>query len=51
MRDQYTIEVFYRWQLGENLALTPDLQFILDPALNPNDDFLFIFGLRLRLAF
>ncbi|MHC4939395.1 MAG: carbohydrate porin [Planctomycetota bacterium] len=51
LRDQYTIEIFYRWQLGENLALTPDLQFILDPALNPDDDLLFIFGLRLRLAF
>ncbi|MHC4449704.1 MAG: carbohydrate porin [Planctomycetota bacterium] len=51
LRDQYTIEMFYRWQLGENLALTPGLQLIFDPALSPDDSFLFIVGLRLRCAF
>ena len=47
---QYTFEVFYRWQLGEQLAITPDIQLLLDPALNPDHDSLWIYGLRARLA-
>jgi len=48
--DQITTEVFYRYQLSKNLALTPDLQLIIDPAQNPNEDQLWIVGLRARLA-
>jgi len=49
--DQYGIEVFYRWQLAKEFALTPNVQFIKDPALNPDEDNLWLFGLRARLAF
>lgn len=42
-RDQYTVEAYYRLQLPEHLAITPDIQLIKDPALNPDDDFV---GLR-----
>jgi porin len=49
--DQYTAELFYRVQLAQNLAITPDVQLIIDPALNPNEDVLWIFGLRGRLTF
>jgi porin len=38
-------------QLAQNLAITPDVQLIIDPALNPDEDVLWIFGLRARLAF
>jgi porin len=31
--DQYTAELFYRLQLTQNLAITPDVQLIIDPAL------------------
>jgi porin len=48
---QYTAELFYRVQLGQNLAITPDVQLLIDPALNPDEDLLWIFGLRARLAF
>jgi porin len=48
--DQYTAEIFYRLQLAQNLALTPDFQLIIDPALNPEEDYLWLLGLRLRLA-
>ena len=48
--DQYTAEFFYRLQLFENFALTPDLQIIAEPALNPNEDVIFVFGLRARLT-
>lgn len=48
--DQYTAEVFYRLQLVQNLAITPDVQLIFNPALNPDEDTLWVFGLRARLA-
>lgn len=48
--DQYTAEIFYRFQLTQNLAITPDVQLIIDPALNPDESTIWIFGLRARLA-
>jgi porin len=49
--DQHTLEAFYRIQLWKELAITPDIQYIRNPALNPDDDKLWVFGLRARLAF
>lgn len=51
LRDQFTSELFYRIQLTQFLAVTPQLQFVADPALNPSNDFLTLFGLRLRTSF
>ena len=48
--DQYSFEVFYRFQLTEQLAITPDIQYLVDPALNPDEDKLWVVGLRARLA-
>ena len=48
--DQYTMELFYRWQLGQQLAITPDLQLLIDPANNPDPSQIWVFGLRARLA-
>lgn len=48
---QYTGEIFCRFQLTENLALTPDLQVILDPALNPTEDVRVVPGFRVRVTF
>ena len=48
--DQYTTELFWRYQLTRELAVTPSLQYIKDPALNPEEDNLWVFGLRLRVA-
>jgi len=50
LRDQFSAEAFYRFRLAENLALTPDLQWILHPALNPDVDSLWVFGIRARLS-
>jgi porin len=47
---QYTEELFYRLQFAQNLAITPSVQLIADPALNPDEDFIWIFGLRARLT-
>jgi len=49
--DQHTLEAFYRIQLWKELAVTPDIQYIKNPALNPKDDKLWVLGLRVRLAF
>ncbi|MGB5736428.1 MAG: carbohydrate porin [Thiohalocapsa sp.] len=49
--DQYTVEAYYRVQLFDRLAITPDLQLIKNPAANPDADLIWIAGLRARLAF
>jgi porin len=49
--DQHTVETFYRIQLWKELAVTPDIQYIKNPALNPEEDTMWVFGLRARLAF
>ena len=51
LRDQWTGEVFYRFQLTQFLAVTPDVQLILDPALNPDVDAIVFFGIRFRATF
>lgn len=48
--DQFAAELFYRWQLTREFALTPDAQLIFNPALNPGAEVQFIGGLRARLA-
>jgi len=51
LRDQSSVELYYRIQLFKELAITPDLQYIKNPALNPAENSLWVFGLRARLAF
>jgi porin len=51
LRDQYIFEAFYRFQLTTQLAVTPDLQWILHPTLNPNTGSMWVASLRARLAF
>jgi porin len=47
---QTTTEMFYRLQLAQNLAITPSLQLLQDPALNAQDDSILIMGVRIRLS-
>ncbi|MFC1577891.1 carbohydrate porin [Thermodesulfobacteriota bacterium] len=49
--DQFTGEIFYKLQVTENFALTPSVQVLGNPALNPDEDLIGLFGLRARLAF
>ena len=51
LEDQHTLEAFYQIQLWKEFAVTPDIQYIRNPALNPDDDKLWVFGLRARFAF
>ena len=48
LRDQYTVEVYYRFTLTERLAVTPDLQWVIHPSLNPAQGSLIYFGVRAR---
>lgn len=50
LSDQYTLELFYRMNLTGRFAITPDIQFIKNPALNSSVDSLWVFGFRARLA-
>ena len=50
LRDQTTIEAFWRYQFSQGLAITPSVQLLLDPALNPDDDTVWVWGLRFRLT-
>jgi len=49
--DQYTMEVYYRLQVAKEFSITPDVQFLIDPALNPEENSIWVFGLRARLSF
>ena len=48
--DQYAVEAFYRLQLSDETALTTDVQLLLEPALNPEVDSIWVLGLRVRIA-
>jgi porin len=48
--DQYAVEAFYRLQLSDETALTTDVQLLLDPALNPEVNSIWVIGLRVRIA-
>lgn len=51
LRDQYTFELFYRIYLSERLAITPDVQWVIKPALNPSTNSILLFGVRARIDF
>lgn len=50
LREQITTEYFYRWQMAQNLAFTPSVQWLVNPALNPGADSIWILGIRARLT-
>jgi porin len=49
--DQYTAEIFYLIQVAPSFELTPDIQWIKNPALNPEESSITILGLRARAVF
>ena len=51
LSDQYTVELFTRLQVSENLQITPDIQYIKNPALNPTENHSVVLGLRMRVVF
>jgi porin len=47
--DQYTAEIYYRFHLLKVLTITPDVQMLVNPALNPDEDLIAMFGVRVRI--
>jgi len=50
LSSQITGEFFYRLQLSKGIAVTPSVQLLKDPALNPVDDTVWVWGIRFRLT-
>lgn len=50
LKNQGTFEVFYRVQVSSRFDITPDLQFLVNPALNTNVSSIFMWGIRSRLV-
>jgi len=51
LRNQLTTEAYYRLQLTQNLAVTPSVQFTINPSHTTETDFLWVFTLlRMRLS-
>ncbi|MGI9483103.1 MAG: carbohydrate porin [Hyphomicrobiales bacterium] len=46
---QTSIEAFYRFDASDNLAITADVQWLINPALDPGNNSTGVFGLRARL--
>jgi porin len=46
---QYSAEVFHRWRPLKVLSVISDLQLLIDPTHNPDEDLIVVLGLRLRL--
>jgi porin len=50
LKDQHAFELFYRLQITQALAITPDIQYLRNPALNPDEDSIFVFAVRARIS-
>ncbi len=50
LRNQTTMETFLKIQLAQNIAFTPSFQFLINPALNPWQDQIQVYGLRFRVT-
>lgn len=50
-RDQYTVEAFYRYGPNDFLQITPEIQYVANPANDPATGDILVLGLRLRVAF
>ena len=50
-RKQSGVEAYFRAQLTNEIAITPDIQYIRNPANNPDVDSMFVFSVRIRAAF
>ena len=49
--DQGAFDAYYRVQVTPRIAVTPTLQVIIDPARNPNEDEVWVLGIRSRFVF
>lgn len=45
------VEAYWAWGISKWMTLTPDIQFYIDPALNPKSDYATVVSLRMSLFF
>jgi len=50
LRTQFVFETLYRIQVSPIAQITPDIQLIINPSNNPNEDFLAVLGARLIIS-
>ncbi len=50
-RNEYSFELYYRDTLGKGIAVQPDLQYIVNPGVNPAVDNATVVGLRVDINF
>lgn len=48
-QNQYGAEAYWKMLLTPNIWVTPGVQFVIDPAFNPDDDFIVIPHVKFRL--
>jgi porin len=51
LADEYVLEMSYGLRLTQQFSLLPDIQLIKDPALNPDESWVWVVGLRARFVF
>ena len=51
LKNQFSTEVFSRLQVLQNFELTPNIQWVINPALNTASNHSWVFGLRGRVHF
>jgi len=51
LSSQFTVARFYCCQVTPNFAISPDVQYVIGPSLNPDIDHQVILGPRLRATF
>jgi porin len=49
--DQGALDMYYRIQLTPEIAISPTLHLVFDPVRNPDEDEIFVWGLRTRFVF
>ena len=45
------VELFYRWQVADNISITPGVIVIFDPGHNPDNDTIGIGAIRTTFTF
>jgi len=51
VRSEKVVEGYWNWTLFGGLLLTPDVQYLRDPARNPTRDSVWALSLRTTLMF
>lgn len=51
LRDQYGVDTYWKILLTRNLWITPGIQVVFDPSLNPTEDVIAIPHFKFKLAY